>query len=152
MIEKSDLIRVKDVMKTDFGTIDGVATVADALKKMKTLKTAVLIVNKRNEDDEYGMLTSGDIARHVLAKDRAPDRVNVYEIMSKPVISVHPDMDIRYCSRLFANYNLVRAPVLENNKVVGMVSPNSLVLGWLVQNVSINGILSKIAVQFTSAE
>ena len=131
MIEKSTLIRVKDVMKTDFGTIDGVATVADALKKMKSLKTAVLIVNKRNEDDEYGMLTSGDIARHVLAKDRAPDRVNVYEIMTKPVISVHPDMDIRYCSRLFANYNLVRAPVLENNKVVGMVSPNSLVLDGL---------------------
>lgn len=131
MIEKSVLIRVKDVMKTDFATIDGVATVADALTKMKTLKTAVLIVNKRNEDDEYGMLTSGDIARHVLAKDRAPDRVNVYEIMSKPVISVHPDMDIRYCSRLFANYNLVRAPVLENNKVVGMVSPNSLVLDGL---------------------
>jgi CBS domain-containing protein len=131
MIEKSVLIRVKDVMKTDFATIDGIATVADALTKMKTLKTAVLIVNKRNEDDEYGMLTSGDIARHVLAKDRAPDRVNVYEIMSKPVISVHPDMDIRYCSRLFANYNLVRAPVLENNKVVGMVSPNSLVLDGL---------------------
>ena len=128
MIEKKGIVRVKDVMKTDFGTIDGVATVADALKKMKSLKTAVLIVNKRNEDDEYGMLTSGDIARHVLAKDRAPDRVNVYEIMSKPVISVHPDMDIRYCSRLFANYNLVRAPVLENKKVVGMVSPNSLVL------------------------
>jgi predicted transcriptional regulator len=128
MIENKGIVRVKDVMKTDFGTIDGVATVADALKKMKALKTAVLIVNKRNEDDEYGMLTSGDIARHVLAKDRAPDRVNVYEIMSKPVISVNPDMDIRYCSRLFANYNLVRAPVLENKKVVGMVSPNSLVL------------------------
>jgi CBS domain-containing protein len=131
MIENSSLIRVKDVMKTDFGTIDGIATVADALKKMKALKTAVLIVNKRNENDEYGMVTSGDIARHVLAKDRAPDRVNVYEIMSKPVISVHPDMDIRYCSRLFANYNLVRAPVLENNKVIGMVSPNSLVLDGL---------------------
>jgi CBS domain-containing protein len=131
MMDNKELIRVKDVMKTDFGTIDGVATVADALKKMKTLKTAVLIVNKRNKDDEYGMLTSGDIARHVLAKDRAPDRVNVYEIMSKPVISVHPDMDIRYCSRLFANFNLVRAPVLENNQVIGMVSPNSLVLDGL---------------------
>ena len=135
MIVNNNLIRVKDVMKTDFGTIDGIATVADALKKMKTLKTAVLIVNKRNEDDEYGMVTSGDIARHVLAKDRAPDRVNVYEIMSKPVISVHPDMDIRYCSRLFANYNLVRAPVLENNRIVGMVSPNSLVLDGLYKTV-----------------
>lgn len=131
IIKKTPLIRVKDVMKTDFGTIDGIATVADALKQMKALKTAVLIVNKRHEDDEYGMLTSGDIARHVLAKDRAPERVNVYEIMNKPVISVHPDMDIRYCSRIFADYNLVRAPVLENNKIVGMVSPNSLVLDGL---------------------
>ncbi|WP_262964139.1 CBS domain-containing protein [Methylobacter psychrophilus] len=135
MIEKSNPIRVKDVMKTDFATIDGIATVAEALIKMKTLKTAVLIVNKRNENDEYGMLTSGDIARHVLAKDRAPDRVNVYEIMSKPVITVHPDMDIRYCSRLFANYNLIRAPVVENKMVIGMVSPNSMVLDGLYKTV-----------------
>jgi len=131
MIDNRIVIRVRDVMKTDFGTIDGIATVAEALKKMKMLKTAVLIVNKRHDDDEFGMVTSGDIARHVLAKDRAPDRVNVYEIMAKPVISVSPDMDIRYCSRLFANYNLVRAPVLENNQVIGMVSPNSLVLDGL---------------------
>ncbi len=131
MIENRIVIRVKDVMKTDFGTIDGIATVDDALKKMKSLKTAVLVVNKRHEDDEYGLITSGDIARHVLAKDRAPNRVNVYEIMSKPVISVHPDMDIRYCSRLFAEYNLVRAPVVDNRTVVGIVSPNSLVLDGL---------------------
>lgn len=131
MTENRTVIRVKDVMKTDFGTIDGVATVDDALKKMKSLKTAVLVVNKRHENDEYGLITSGDIARHVLAKDRAPDRVNVYEIMSKPVISVHPDMDIRYCSRLFADYNLVRAPVIENRTVIGIVSPNSLVLDGL---------------------
>jgi CBS domain-containing protein len=131
MIENGTIIRVRDVMKTDFGSIDGIATVAEALTKMKMLKTAVLIVNKRHDNDEFGMVTSGDIARHVLAKDRAPDRVNVYEIMAKPVISVHPDMDIRYCSRLFANYNLVRAPVLENNQVIGMVSPNSLVLDGL---------------------
>lgn len=122
------IIRVREVMKTDFGTIDGIATIADALKKMKTMKTSVLIVNKRHQDDEYGLINSGDIARHVLARDRAPDRVNVYEIMSKPVISVHPEMDIRYCSRLFANYNLVRAPVIENTVVIGIVSPNSLVL------------------------
>lgn len=131
MTDKKPIIRVLDVMKKDFGTIDGVATVSDALKKMKALKTSVLIVNKRHEDDEYGMITSGDIARHVLAKDKAPDRVNVYEIMIKPVISLHPEMDIRYCSRLFANYNLVRAPVLDGREVIGIVSPNSLVLDGL---------------------
>jgi len=127
------IIRVRDVMKTDFGTIDGIATVAEALKKMKEMQTAVLIVNKRHDDDEYGLINCGDIARHVLAKDRAPDRVNVYEIMTKPVISVHPEMDIRYCSRLFAHYDLVRAPVIEDRKVIGIVSPNSLVLDGLYQ-------------------
>lgn len=124
-------IRVKDVMKTTFSIIDGAATISDALKLMKSEKTSVLIVKKRHEDDEYGMITSGDIARQVLAKDRSPDRINVYEIMTCPVIEVRPEMDIRYCSRLFATYNLVRAPVVENGKVIGMVSPNSLVLDGL---------------------
>ncbi len=131
MTKKGHILRVRDVMKTDFGTIDGIATVAEALITMKTQKTSVLVVNKRHDDDEYGMITVGDIARHVLAKEKAPERVNVYEIMNKPVISVHPDMDIRYCSRLFANYDLVRAPVLENRTIIGMVSPNSLVLDGL---------------------
>jgi signal-transduction protein with cAMP-binding, CBS, and nucleotidyltransferase domain len=131
MNETPKIIRVKDVMKTTFSTIDSAATISDALKLMKSSCTSVLIVNKRHDDDEYGMITSGDIARHVLAKDRAPDRVNVYEIMIRPVIHVHQEMDIRHCSRLFSTYNLVRAPVLENDQVIGMVSPNSLVLDGL---------------------
>lgn len=131
MNDKKVKVRVRDVMKTDFGTIDGIATVSDALKKMKSLQTSVLVVNKRHEDDEYGLITSGDIARHVLAKNRAPDRVNVYEIMRKPVISVHPEMDIRYCSQLFADHNLVRAPVIDDRTVIGTISPNALVLDGL---------------------
>lgn len=134
MIDKSKIIHVRDVMKTDFSMIEGSATVSDALKLMKSQKTSVLVVNKRHEFDEYGLLTSGDIARYVLAKDKAPDRVNVYEIMACPVIQVSPDMDIRLCSRLFANYNLVRAPVVENGKVIGMVSPNALVLDGMYRN------------------
>jgi len=133
MKDKRVRVRVREVMKTDFATIDGIATISDALKQMKEKKTSVLVVNKRHEDDEYGLVTAGDIARHVLAKDKAPDRVNVYEIMAKPVISVDPDMDIRHCSRLFAKYDLVRAPVLCNRKVIGTVSPNALVMDGLYQ-------------------
>lgn len=121
-------------MKKNFGTIDGIATVHEALKQMTFMRTSVLLINKRHEDDEFGMVTVGDIARHVLAKDRAPDRVNVYEIMQKPVISVHPEMDIRHCSRLFATYNLVRAPVICDREAIGTVSPNALVLGGLYRD------------------
>lgn len=127
MSEKT-VVRVRDIMKTDFVTIDGIATVSEAREKMKINNTSVLVVNKRQNDDEYGLVMAADIAHHVLAKDKAPERVNVYEIMTKPVISVHPDMDIRYCSRLFARYGLLRAPVLDGREVIGTISSNALVL------------------------
>ena len=125
------VIRVRDLMADQFGTVEGKATVSEALTLMKRLKTAVLIVEPRHADDEPGMLLVSDIAREVLAKDRSPRRVNVYEIMRKPVVCVHPDMDIRYCSRLFVQHNLTRAPVVENGRIIGIISPNRLVLDGL---------------------
>lgn len=134
MNSSAKIVHVSDIMKTDFSSINGSATVKEALMLMKANKTSVLIVEKRHEYDDYGLVTCGDIARHVLAKDKAPDRVNVYEIMTCPVIQVNPEMDIRHCSRLFAHYNLVRAPVVENGKVIGMISPNTLVLEGMYKN------------------
>ncbi len=126
-------ISVRDVMKTTFHTIDGLATIHDALKLIKSERTSVLVVNKRDQHDEFGILLVSDIARHVLARDRSPKRVNVYEVMAKPAIYVSPEMDIRYCSRLFARYDLVRALVVEESEVIGTVSPNSLVLDGLAE-------------------
>jgi CBS domain-containing protein len=94
-----------------------------------------LVVKKRHEHDEYGMLLFSDVARKVLAQDRAPDRVNVYEVMTKPVISVEPGMDIRYCARLFDRFGLTRAPVVECGEVLGVVSFTDLVLrGMLAED------------------
>ena len=83
-------------------------------------------------DDEYGLLLVSDIARKVLAKDRASSRVNVYEIMSKPAVCVDPDMDIRYCSRLMSRFNLMRVLVVDDDKLLGTVNPRALVLDGLV--------------------
>ncbi len=122
------LVRVREVMKPDFDLVDGLTTVADALRRMKHVETKCLIVDKRHEDDEYGIVLIADIARKVLARDRAPERVNVYEIMSKPVITVHGDMDIRYCARLFEKFGLSRAPVLDDRRLIGIVSYTDMVL------------------------
>ena len=127
-MKEEKLVRVSEVMKSHFDTIDGKLTVADALKTMKHVETKTLIVDKRHDDDEYGMVLLSDIAKHVLAVDRSPDRVNVYEIMTKPVITVRPEMDIRYCARLFDRLGLSRAPVLEQGKVVGIVSFTDMIL------------------------
>lgn len=123
-----ELVRVREVMKTRFDLVDGMATVATALETMRHFENKTLIVKKRHSDDEIGMVLISDIARHVLARDRAPERVNVYEIMAKPIITVSPDMDIRYCARLLTRFELSRAPVVENGEVVGIVSMTDLVL------------------------
>ena len=127
-----NVIRVRDVMKSDVDVVDGMLTVTEALQSMKYPDTRTLIVDKRHADDEYGVVMFRDLAKKVLARDHSPNRVNIYEIMSKPVISVHPDMDIRYCTRLFDRFGLSRAPVLEDHKIIGLVSYTDIVLKGLI--------------------
>ena len=132
MSEERTVIRVRDVMKKQVDIVDGLATVAEALLRMRHGETRCLSVAKRHEDDEYGIVMLSDIARLVLAKDRSPERVNVYEIMSKPVIAVDPAMDIRYCARLFEKFGLARTPVIDDGEVVGLVSYTDIVLNGML--------------------
>ena len=134
-MKADDIVRVREVMIGHVDIVDGMSTIADALQNMKYPETKLFVVEKRSDNDEFGVLLLSDIARKILAQDRSPERVNVYEVMVKPVVSVDPDMDIRYCARLFDNFHLSRAPVIENSSVLGVVTFTDLVLvGMLKQN------------------
>ena len=128
------IVRASEVMSDSFILIDGLATVSEALQKMRAKGARCAVVNKRHEDDEYGLMVLGDIAKKVIAHNRSPDRVNVYEIMSKPMISVRPNMDVRYIARLFSRFRLHLAPVLHSSEVLGVVSFEDIVLGGLLNN------------------
>ncbi len=130
-LKKRKIIRVSEVMKTDVDIVDGMMTVSEALKSLKCPDTRTMIVDKRHQDDEYGVVMFRDIALRVLAPNLSPSRVNIYEIMAKPVVSVDPQMDIRYCTMLFDNFGLSRAPVIENSIIVGLVSYTDIVLKGL---------------------
>jgi len=132
MTMQKNIIRVRDVMKAEVDIMDGMRTVTEAMQAMKYPETHTIIVDKRHPDDEYGVVMFRDLAKRVLARDLSPDRVNIYEIMSKPVMPVQPDMDIRYCTRLFDRFGLSRAPVLENKKIIGLVSYTDIVLKGLL--------------------
>lgn len=133
---KPNMVRVRDVMRTDFGTIDGMATIEDAIRRMKEIDSRCLIVKKREEDDEYGILLLSSIARRVVGPNLAPARINVYEIMAKPLISVHPEMRIHHCAQLFARLNLSRTPVIDRGgEIVGIVSYANLALSALLQDI-----------------
>jgi CBS domain-containing protein len=122
------IVRVVEVMKSGVDIVDGMTTVSDALKNMKYPETRTIIVDKRDEDDEFGVVMFRDIAKRVLAPDLSPRRINIYEIMSKPVIGIDPQMDIRYCTRLLDRFGLSRAPVIKDGKIIGLVSYTDIVL------------------------
>lgn len=125
------LIRVQDVMFRRFEVIDGFSTVADAIRRMRDTRSKALFVARRDPDDEWGILLLSDIAKKVLAKDRSPERVNVYEIMTKPALGVPPEMDIRYCVRLFEQFGISFAPVMQGRDIIGTVRYADMVLNGM---------------------
>ena len=131
-MEKS-ILRVVDVMEPGYAMVQGIATVAEALVLMTERNVSFLVVAKRDEDDEFGLITTRDIAEHVLAPHRPADRTNVYEIMSKPILSVRPSMNIRYCARLFHRFGISIAPVIEGDEIQGVVTYDQLVLKGLAR-------------------
>jgi predicted transcriptional regulator len=124
----SKKVKVQDAMSCDsYQLSDGMVTVAEGIKLAKKHNVEALIINKRHDDDEYGLVMLSDIAKEVLAKDRSPERVNLYEIMTKPVLTVKPTMDVKYCARLFERLGIHIAPVVENEKILGMVDYTRMV-------------------------
>ncbi len=129
-----ETIRVSDVMANTYVIIDGLTTVLEAIEMAKMHKVKAIIVDKRHEDDEYGIVLMNDIAKKVLAKNRSPKRTNVYEIMTKPALSVSASMNVKYCARLFERFGISRAPVVSDHKIVGMVSYNNIVINGMARD------------------
>ncbi len=127
-------VRVRDVMANSYVMIDGLTTVQEAIVLAKKHRVKALVVNKRHDDDEFGIVLMNDIAKKVLAQNRSPSRTNIYEIMTKPALSVTPEMNVKYCARLFERFGISRAPVIENGHVIGMVSYNNIVLNGMASD------------------
>lgn len=114
-------MKAADIMTTDVVTIRGSATVAEAVKLMKEKGLRALIVNRRHEEDAYGIVTETDIVYKVTAFGTDPKQVRIYEIMTKPCITVNPNLAVEYVARLFAQNRIRRAPVIEG-KLLGIIS------------------------------
>ncbi len=117
--------QAQDLMHRGVETVDGSATVAQALRKMREQKVSSLIVNQRDRADAWGIITKKDIVTKVI--DPGPTRRNlsttrVHEVMSKPLVTVSPGLAIKYCVRLMARAGVTRAPVFDGKEIVGILS------------------------------
>ena len=122
------ILRVGDVMTASPRVIDGLASVRDAIDRMRAENVNSLIIDKRHEADEYGMVSVHDIAEQVIGIDRSIDRTSVYEIMSKPVLAVDKQMAVKYAIRLLTRFRLTRALVVEHGAMVGIVTLRDMTL------------------------
>ena len=124
------ILRVSDTMRTEVHTIDGLATVSEAMALMRRHSVSSLVVLRRDDDDEFGLILVSDIASKVIAENRAPERVNVYEVMSKPVLTLASEMQARYAVRLLVRFSVSRAVVVDHDRnPVGIATLRELVLG-----------------------
>lgn len=115
------MMKAEDIMTKDVVTIRGSATVAEAVGLMKEKRIRALVVDRRHEDDAYGIVTETDIVYKVIAYGKDPKQIRVYEIMSKPCIVVNPELGVEYVARLFANIGIHRAPVIQG-KLLGIIT------------------------------
>ena len=118
---------VKEIMKTEVVTVSPLATLREAMAVMSKHKVKSLVVERRDDSDAYGLLTYTAILRTIVAEEGDIDLINVYDVCSKPVITVPPGMDVRYVARLMAKHRLGRIVVLESGNMVGIITMNDIV-------------------------
>lgn len=127
-------VTVAQAMTAQVRTVDAMASVAEAIRMMREAGVSSLAIERRDEQDEFGLLVIADIAREVIAKNRSADRVNVYEVMSKPVLTLSADMSVKYAVRLLVRFGLSRALVVDvARRPVGIVTLRDMVLCYAAE-------------------
>ena len=131
-MDQSRLKLVADVMSKDVILINGKKTVREAVQTMKLNKVNSLIVERLDDHEEIGLITLADVASEIVAKNRSLDRVHILEIMSKPVLSLPPNMTLHNASRLLSRFDISRAVVIDEHRhPVGMITRGDIVYGCL---------------------
>jgi CBS domain-containing protein len=119
------MMKASEIMTQDVVTIRGSATVAEAIAVMKSRGYRTLIVDRRHEQDAYGIMTESDIVGKVVAFGKDPKRMRVYEIMTKPCIAINPDLGVEYVARLFLNTGIHSAPVIQGT-LLGLITMSDI--------------------------
>lgn len=125
-LKKLRTMPVSSLMTKNVIYMDGSKTVAEAIQIMKTHNISSIIIKPRNEDDTYGIVTEKDILEKVIDPGddihRDPWNTPVFEVMSKPIISVYPELRIKYVLRLMKRLKIRRVAVMEGSTLIGILT------------------------------
>lgn len=108
-------------------TIDADASVYEAVKMMAHHHIGALIATEGTEGKIAGIITERDYARKIVLLDRSSKSTRVGEIMTRQVLHVRRSDTTETCMALMTQHRLRHLPVIDNGKLVGMVSIGDLV-------------------------
>ena len=115
------MMKVEDVMIEGVITIDSDASVMKAVKMMNENEIGCLIVTRRGK--AVGIVTERDLLARVIAKSKNPKKTKVREIMTKPLISGQPEMDLEEATKLMFKMKIKKLPVVESEgKLAGLIT------------------------------
>jgi CBS domain-containing protein len=121
-------VPVMEVMSRDPVTITEGETVSEAAAAMKDNDVSALIVVDGNK--AIGILTDYDVVQKVVAEDMLPSKLKVSDIMTAPVISVHPHMKVEEAARKMSEKGIRRLVVAEDSELHGIVTENDILKLW----------------------
>ena len=115
----------------EFFSVVSTITVFEALQIMNDKDVGALMVI---EDGVLkGIFSERDYARKIILKNKASKETLIHEIMNSDVITVMPDASIEHCMMLMSNKHVRHLPVLENNRVIGIISIGDVVFATINQ-------------------
>ena len=115
-----------NVMSRELKMIAATASAADAGRRMEQFQLHSLIVERSDGLDSYGIITSTDLIRKVLALGKDPAQVAVRDVMSKPIITIPPECTLFEIARLMTSNHINHLPVFDGKQLIGMVSSTDI--------------------------
>ena len=113
-------MKVRDVMTKDVAYINPDSTVAEAAQLMQ--KHNVGSIPVCDQSGVIGIVTDRDIIVRNIAHGNNPQDTPVRDVMTGDIATASPEMEINDISRMMAENKIRRVPVVEQNKIVGMVA------------------------------
>ena len=114
------MAKIRDLMVKKVTTLQAHASVYEAVKLMNKNKIGSLVIVRNGET--VGILTERDLLRRVLEKCKNPKETHVFEAMTSHIITGTPDVEITEATNLMFKNKIKKLPIVEGNKLVGMVT------------------------------
>ena len=132
---------VRDIMEKNVITIEYNKNALDAAKILREKEISFLVIIK--EGNPIGIISERDFVKKVAAEDKKSSEIPLETIMSKKYRWVKPEDRIEDAVQKMLNNNIRRLLVLENEKLVGVITQTDLT-GFLRSKLLINGTLDSI--------